>query len=353
MTTYIINILFMIVFAAILLLYIPFQWGKKAFCVIVSTQLILLSGLRHYSIGADTYQYKLYYEEMGNRSWSNLWADFINILYKGAEGKDPGYAIFEKIIYTFTNNYQVYLIIIALIFTVPLGIWIYKNSREPFISFLIYLCLFFFFFGITGHRQTIATALVSLIGYKYIKERKLIPFIVLIFISSTIHKSALIFFPFYFLANKRITKRYLVTVFSIFPVLMVFRIPIALFFQSISGYEYGIYQGAGTANFTILLILTAFVTIWKYKIIRKNNPQSIHYVNALLISVLATPLTWVNPSAMRVVQYYSIFLMLLVPEIIDAFKPKEKSLVYFIIIAILLMLFIKNNPQYMFFWQKI
>ena len=352
MTTYIINILFMIVFAAILLLYIPFQWGKKAFCIIVSIQLILLSGLRHYSIGTDTYQYKLYYEEMGNRSWSNLWAEFINILFKGAEGKDPGYAIFEKIIHTLTNNYQVYLIVIALIFTVPLGIWIYKNSREPFISFLIYLCLFFSFFGITGHRQTIATALVVFIGYKFIKERDFWPFLALILIAFTIHKSSFVFLLYYFLANKKITKKYLFLMSGIITAMFTFKNQAMFILGTHTGYEQFIeqYKGAGTGTFTLLLSLIMVVTIWKHEKLLKNNPQVAYYINALLIAMLFTPLTYVDPTAMRIVQYFSVFIMLLIPEIVELFNKREKILIYYAIVTLLIVLFTKNNPQYLFFW---
>ena len=354
MTIYLINIILMIMFACTLLYYIPFQRGKKLFCIIVSAQLALLSGLRHYTVGADTYQYKLYYEEMGNRSWSQLSVEFINILFKGANGKDPGYAIFEKIIYTFTSNYQVYLMIIALIFTVPLGIWIYKNSMEPFISFLIYLCLFFSFFGITGHRQTIATALVVLIGYKFIKERNFWLFLVLILIAFTIHKSSFVFFPYYFLANKKVTRKYLFLMSGIITMMFIFKNKAMVILGTQTGYEQFIeqYKGAGAVTFTLVLSLITVITIWKHESLLKKNPQVKYHINALLMAMLFTPLTFVDPNAMRVVQYFSLFIMLLIPEILRLFINRDKIIIYLAAIILLIGLFFKNNPQYIFFWQR-
>lgn len=354
MIIYLINIILMITLAGTLLYYVPFERGRKLFCVIASAQLVLLSGLRHYSVGADTYQYKLYYEEMGNRSWPSLWTEFINILFKGANGKDPGYAIFEKIIYTFTSNYQVYLMIIAMIFTVPLGIWIHKNSKEPFISLLIYLCLFFSFFGITGHRQTIATAIVVLIGYKFIKERDFWTFFALILVALTIHKSSFIFLSYYFLANKKITRKYLVFMSGIIISMFIFKKKAMFLLGTLTGYEQFIeqYNGAGTATFTLLLSLITVVTIWKHELLLKNNPQAKHYINALLMAMLFTPLTYVDPSAMRVVQYFSLFILLLIPEIVKLFKKRDRVLIYFVAVTLLIVLFTKNSPQYIFFWQR-
>lgn len=353
LNTYFMNILTIILLASIMTNNKNVEIRNKIFVFFATINWILISGLRHISIGSDTIAYYDLYVRTLSTKWEELFNNFIAVVIYGSDefGKDPGYYLFVKTTQLLTHNYQVFLIIIALIFTVPLGVWIYRNSKNPFISFLIYSVLFYSFFSITGIRQTIATSIIVFIGYKYIKERRLLPFILLTFIAFTIHKSALVFFPFYFLANKKVTKKYLITMLSLFPLLMFFRVPLALFFQDISGYEYGIYEGAGTMNFTILLILVALVGLWKSKIILTNNPQSTHFFNALIISVLTTPLTWVNPSAMRVVQYYSIFLLLLVPDIINSFKKDERPIVYFVVIGLLVALLLRSNPQYIFFWQ--
>ena len=348
---YIINI-FLLIVLAILLNKGNMQNRNKLFVIFATSNWTILSGLRHISIGADTLAYYNSYNRTKWTNWDDLFENFREIIFHGSsEGKDPGYYIFVKFSQLLTNNYQVFLVIIALIFTVPLGLWIFRNSRNAFISFLIYSTLFYSFFSITGSRQTIATSIVVLIGYKYIKEKRLLPFILLTLLGFTIHKSALVFFPFYFLANKKITKKYLLSMLAAFPVLMYFRVPITLFFGNVSGYEYSIYDGAGTLNFTILLLLVAIISLWKSKKILENNINATHFFNALVIAVLATPLTWVNPSGMRVVQYFSLFLMLLVPEIINSFKKDERLLVGFVVISLLIMFLLRSNPQYMFFWQ--
>lgn len=324
---------------------------KKIYVVVVTIQWIILSGLRHVSIGNDTINYMHLYNRELYRSWGEIFQNINNIRVFGSQGIDAGYYIFQKITQLMSVNYQFYLFLIAFIFTTCLGVWVYKYSKDAMISFLLYSVLFYSFFSFTGIRQTIATALIVLVGYKYIKEKNLIHFILVTLISVTIHKSAIVFFPFYFLANKKVTRKYLITILTLFAIIMYFRIPIALFFQKLSGYEYGIYDGAGTINFTLMLLLIFLVALWRIKLIISVNYYSNHYINALGLALLFTPLTWVNPSAMRVVQYFSIFLMLLIPDIIKTFKKEERPLAYFVIISLLLLLFIRNIPEYLFYWQ--
>lgn len=352
MEIYIINILLIFVYAA-LFLYNRNLRNKKTFCILASLNWILLSGLRDFSIGADTLAYEYIFDRMVYRSWSSVLTEFFDIYFAGGQGKDPGYMIFEKFVQIFTTNYQVFLIIIAITFTIPLGIWIHKNSSEPAMSFLIYSVLFYAFFAITGLRQTIATALVVMVGYKFIKERRFWPFLIITLVAFTMHKTAICFFPFYFIANKKITKKYFTILLAIFPIFFVFKNQLMVLLGGVAGYEQYVeqFEGAGTWIFSAILLILLGVTIFKYKIMLKNNLLVTHYINALLIAFAFTPLTFVDPSAMRVVQYYSLFLMLLVPEIIRAFNKNERNIVYYVATASLLILFAKNEPQYLFFWQ--
>ncbi|MHA6533612.1 EpsG family protein [Paenibacillus sp. BAC0078] len=354
MIIYLMNIFAMTLCGAILLWYKPTELNKKFFCIVVSLQWILLSGLRHISIGTDTFAYKIYsFDITKNQSWDYLKNNFVDIIFNGASGKDPGYHLLEKLIQIFSVDYQVFLFFIALVFTIPMGIWIYKNSVEPYMSFLIYSCMFSSFFAITGLRQTVATAIVVFIGYKFIRERKLWIFLILVLIAFTVHKSALSFLPFYFIANKKITKKYLLTISISIIFISTFRNQVMITIGNLMGYQQYVnqFEGAGTWTFSILLLLLALITIWKYKILISNNSKTTNYINALLMAFVFVPLTFVDPSAMRVVQYYSIFIILLLPEILKIFPVRERVVFYHIITILLVFLFVKNNPQYIFFWQ--
>lgn len=363
----IINIL-IIFFIIILALIYTDRYGKycntyiirKRYIKIVSLILIIQSGLRNVAVGADTYQYYLYFHETRSKTWSEIFYNFISV-YKLGEGKDPGYSVFEKIISLFTSEYQFLLIVIAILFFSALGNFVLKNTAklsDAMMAFIIYSVLFYAFFSITGHRQTIATA-ASLYAFEWVKKKKIIPFLLIIVVAATIHKSVLLFVPFYFIAHIKNTKHFNWAILLLFPVFMISRNEISNYFKVLAGYdEYGINDQAGTFTFTFIFLLLVLVALFRSSIILKMNKNAKYAFNAFGIALLFLPLTWVNPSAMRVVQYFSIFMLILIPDIISSFgaiSPNYKRAVQNAIILVLIILFIKSNVNaepYGFFWEN-
>ena len=331
---------------------------RKEYIFIISVVLILESGLRNWAVGADTYAYYLGYEETRLYSWSFIQQITLNYYVHGI-GKDPGYVAFVKLSQYVLPHYQLFLLSIASIFFLSLANFIYKNTErlsDAVYAYVLYSCLFFGFFSLTGHRQTIATA-AALYGYELIKKRKMLTFFLLIILASSIHKSVLIFLPFYFIAPLKETVLFCWGGLLLFPLLMVFRTQFSQILKDMSGYgEYGIYEGANTSTFTLMLLLVTVVSLWRIKIVLLENEKIRPVYNAFIFAVYFTPLTFVNPSAMRVVQYYSIFMLLLLPSVINSFTVESKStgrVVYFMSLSLLVFLFINANmySEYKFFWQ--
>ena len=330
------------------------QRRKKRLCIVGTVCWILLSGLRAWSVGDDTVAYAEAFKKVQNRSWKNLFFDFYSKYAHNAELKDPGYAILEKAFQIFSTDYQVFLVFIAVLFFVPMGIFIYKYSRNPYVSFILFSCLFYSFFAITGHRQTIATAFVVFIGIELIKRRKLIWFLLLVIVFSTIHASAFCFIPFYWISKIKINKTTLGLYWIAILAAFLFRYQLLAFLQSLIGYEsYQDYEGAGAGMFMLMLFLvSAVVTIFHEFLLKSNQPLVRMSINALLCACFFSPLLLINPSTMRVVQYYSLFLLILLPELAVIFKDQKDRIVYNIVCCFLLIaLLVLNQSQYSFFWQ--
>jgi transmembrane protein EpsG len=334
--------------------------NRKKYIKIIAVILILQSGLRNVAVGSDTYAYYTYFEEIKTTSWEAVFQNFITV-YQLGEGKDAGYLLFEKITQLFTSEYQVFLLLIATLFFTALGNFIYKNTTrlsDAIMAFIIYSVLFYSFFSITGHRQTIATALI-LFSFEFIKKKRIIPFLLLIFIAFFLHKSSIIYIPFYFICRIKQPKKLFIGVLLLFPIFMVNRNMLAQSFQSLAGYEeYEQFEGAGTLTFSIMFLLICIVALFRQKIIFYKNSNSQYYYNAFAIALLFLPLTWINPSMMRVVQYFSIFMLLFVPAIIrsfEAFSSDSYKRINTLVIIVLILLFIKANwnaPPYGFFWNE-
>lgn len=353
MTVYLVNIFLILFFGYIFLYKNKSEHNAKVYCGIVALQWILISGLRHISVGDDTEAYGHAFERVKSTSWSQIFSNIWDYLFNGLDIKDPGYLLFEKIFQIFCDNYQIYLIFIATIFTTIMAIWIYKNSADPCFSFILYSVLFYSFYSVTGHRQTIATALIVFWGYKYIKERKLIKFAILAFIAFLLHKSSIVFIPFYFIANIPITIPYIIIALIVIATVVFLGRPLYGAIAEWMGFseEQITYEGGGAETYAVVLILVSLVTLFCYYFYKDRTEKATHIFNITLLTLMSSFLVIQNQGFMRVQQYYSLFLMMSFPEVILSFDKKGRKLVYFVTIMVLVLYFMRNSPQYQFFWQ--
>lgn len=318
----------------------------------VTVFLAALSGLRHISIGADTWTYYAY--GFNKASQKSLGEIIENNSFLNNEDGEIGYALFEKVMSLICNNYQVYLIVIAIIFMVSLGYFIYKNSIDCYISYIVFFTNFFLFFGVTGLRQTLAQAIFLGFGYNCIKRRKLLKFLLVVVVAISFHKSAIIFLPFYFIYNMKINYKNLIIYACSYMLIFTNRWSVLMYLNKILGYGQTYteqVEGAGTTTFSLLLILIAFIGVWFSSQKYFTQQQTISNVNAIMVAAMCIPFTFIDPNLMRALYYYSIFLVLLIPEIIYKFKIRDRRIVKMIVVCLLIYLFLRRYPIYRFFWE--
>ena len=350
MKIYLINMLFLLIWAYC------FKDNKKIYCTIAAIQWILLSGLRHYTVGNDTLQYLVKFEEVRYTSWSRILSnlfEYIKNPFADHSFKDPGYHTLVKIFQIFTKNYQLFLIFIAILFTASMAVWIYKNSEMPWLSFIIYSSLFFAFYAVTGHRQTIATALIVFIGYKYIRERKLWKFLALSLLAFLIHKSAIVFVPFYFIANMNITALKSVFILGGSFVFSLIGKPIYAPLAYTLGFgEEQIEESVGGAGtYATVLLLICIFTLICYPNVKERRDDYKFLYNAIFMTIFTTLFVYQQQAFMRVQQYYSLFIMIMIPEIVMSFEKRQRALVSMCGTLVLIAYIILQNPYYKFFFM--
>jgi len=332
---------------------------RKLYIQIISLILILQSGLRNVAVGTDTYGYFGMYEDVKLTSWNEIYNQFV-IHYALGIGKDPGYSVFEKIAQLFLPQYQLFLFLIAILFFIALGNFILKNTtqlRDAVLSYVLYSVLFYSFFSITGHRQTIATAAVFY-SFELMKKNKFIYSTVLILVASTIHQSCLIFLPFYFISKLKSPKNLLVLVLILFPILFVISSKISSIFIGLSqNYEeYGHMEEYKPITFTLLMLLIVSVALIRYNKVVRIFPAAIMQYSAMILMTFFLSLVFEIHIFMRIVQYFSIFILALVPltfQSFDIYTRKLQNLFYGVVVLLLIAMSIKANinMEYKFFWQ--
>lgn len=349
---YFINIFLIFFWAVVLLKLKPTENKRKLYCGIVALQWILISGLRHWSVGSDTYSYFARFQIVKRTSWSVILRENWDYVFNGLEAKDPGYTLVTKVFQIFSNNYQTFLIFIAIVFTSLMAWWVYKYSSMPEISFLIYSVLFYAFYAVTGHRQTLATALIVFLGYDYAKERKWLKFAIVAFLAVMLHKSSVVFIIYYFIANINLTVPY-VSVVSI-AVLGVAALGIRLYgpIALALGFseETVEYEGGGAETYATALLLVCIASFVCYYWISKRREDAKYLYNMMFLTTASTLLIYQQQGFMRIQQYFSLFIMIMLPELILSIEKKYRPIAYLGVAGVLILYLVTIQPYYRFYF---
>lgn len=322
--------------------------NKKGLFLITVFLWVFISGFRDYSIGADTFTYMISFYEANELELASI-IDGLYDFFTGNTQKDYGYTVIEKVLGSIYLNYTFFLLFISFLFHFFLFrlVYIYSDNTSDFlISALVYGTLFYAFFALTGQRQVIATAIGLLLNFSMISKRHLLIPSILILIAATVHKSALLIFLAVFATRVKMRQIFFPITIVLFILLMLFREEFSTIVKIISGYnEYGINQNSGTFVFTTLYLAVFSVLFYIYKDFEKKYRNSL-FLKCFLIGLVFIPLTFVNPSAMRVVQYFSIFIIFLIPRIKILFN--DEGTFYRICIIFIMILSLRNTLYFDF-----
>lgn len=352
MIIYLINIA-LIIFWRLFFTQRRFANARKLYCSTVAFQWILMSGLRDWSVGADTLAYYYAFENVKQKSWGNVFGNLFGYLFQELEVKDPGYELVTKVFQIFFKDYQLFLIAIAILFMALMARFIYKYSTSPCTSFILFSTLFYSFYAVTGHRQTIATALIVFWGYDLIRERKFWKFAAVAFASFLIHKSSLAFVPFYFLTRIPVTSAYKYILVGGIGLVTILGERLYAPIARIMGFGSGMvdYTGGGAELYAVILIALCIVTWYFYPQIRHHREDAPDLFHAISVTLLSALLVIQNQSFMRIQQYYSLFIMITVPELINIVKREYRLLTYLAFGAVMIFYLVRNNPHYSFFFM--
>ena len=388
MTAYVLIIAFLF-FLRFLIFRKEFLQGKEKqyFIILALIPVTLLAGLRNEIIGSDTIGYKKYFQNILE----------INSKSIAEERMEIGYIYLNKLIALFTAQPQVLFILVAFFISICIGIFVYKNASDPFLAILFFITLGVFQFTLSGMRQSIAIG-ITLLAMEFIKKRKLYWFLFAIFIAYAFHKSAILYLPAYFIAYRSLSSRNLLSYGIIIVLILTSAQYILTYVADILDYDYGVEEtGNGQIFFTIVLLITFFgylfkkenaiqnylanqrrkrigtqnsktnaeftdhsnmiaiaihkipgyqrqKTLVKYVSVREklySKGVKLIFLNISFISLLLWSLRLISRTVERVTFYYMPSTYLVLEEVVNSIKTKEKKLpVYLLVSGISIVLFI-------------
>lgn len=167
--------------------------ARKVYCLLVFLMLALIAGLRGTHVGADTNVYVQTYRSIAHLSFNS-------------SRYEKGYLLLLKNLYALTHSTdpRILLIVSSFFFVGMVSLFIYRYSKIPAVSFLLYIALQDYFNGMNTMRQQFAVsmtiiAMMVLFSRKeedttWQRRRKLIIPALLIILARYFHSSALVMF---------------------------------------------------------------------------------------------------------------------------------------------------------------
>lgn len=317
--------------------------------------------LRDETIGTDILNYKNNFESVS-------YMGFKEVLNR--EGADPLFYIFVWLVTRVTQNYRLFLAIVAAVILFPIA-KLYSEDREySFLKIILFMNLPVFIMIFSGLRQAIAFS-VGIIAYKYVREKKLFWFLVCALIALCFHHSGFILFALYPIYHANFKKKHLWFVIPIIALVYVFN---EVIFETATEFLFLFFGEDYSAEITdtgayTMLILFILFAILSYVLPDEEqmDKEMIGLRNILLAAVVLQCFVPLNQLAMRLNYYFVLFIPIFIPKLIKSCKSSFKQIGYisnwvfsiYFLIYYLDKLYTGcttgisslNTYPYVFFWQ--
>ena len=319
--------------------------NKKKFLILVGIGIVLVMGCRFADadLDGDLNNYYRLYKNMSGLGWGNL----LDI-----NSMETGYLIFNKLlscIFPWGRTIIFAEAIICIYFTFR---FIYKFSSDIFLGVLCYLTQGLFIFQLTGFRQAIAISL-CFFSIEYIQKKKFISYLLIVLLACSFHSTAVVFIPFYFLANFK-PNIFSALLYGTGYVVLLNAMPsLLLWGSSLTGSDYteastwGNFLGPAI-NIAIYIATILLITYAK----NRGNLQEKWIWNITVLGLVVYVLRFISIPFERIALYFSGGTIIGLPLGIEKnFSADTKKMVYvcFVLLNILLFVARFKSIKYQFF----
>lgn len=263
--------------------------------------------------------------------------------------KDPVYHICTLLFQRLGFSFYTWKALVAFLFVFSTYRLIHHYSKNPSLSYLVIISLGLFNFSLSAMRQTIALSILCF-SYEFLKEKKLLRFMLIVGIAALFHRTVFIFllaYPVYHLRAKKSTIPILAAVGTL---IIVFSKQLTEIYIQWFGLEdtYSDYfdsdRGLTIWGVVILALIWVYCTFFLYK--KGSKPFDRNICNLLLVSVVFRVISvfWVA-EFFRVSMYFSVFDFLCIADACTCEKKRSVDNVKTAAVALALVAYYFYNQQ--------
>lgn len=307
--------------------------------ILSALPLFLLIVLRSREVGVDYHGYAEAIINIGNNQILDYYSDWLG---------DGFYYLIRIISSLGLKNDILVLIVISIIAFLSIY-FLYKaildNSHYPTVSLFIFFsfCLYYQMFN--QFRQLLAITITTF-AFKYIMEKNVWKYMAWILFATTIHNSAIVMLPIYYLCKLNINKKN-ITIYSLLSIIgyLQFGVIVKLLQHTTYGQIYlnwDIYNIANDKgailNFIIRLFLLVICIIPYKRLVKKYKNINALY-NMIIICTIIQLFVIKSTLFSRVTTYYFVFYIFLLPIVVKeyAIMLKCKEIIVLVFFYIMLL----------------
>lgn len=302
---------------------------KNLFFALIPVYCLL--AFKDASIGSDTASYLGSYETLAE------YQDISSLDKWGYERIEWGYKIYLMMLTSLFSNPQYLLIVSSLFVCLTLYHYINRTSTNKSLALFFFVSMGFFQFAMSGIRQTLAICIV-LWSYRFIVQKKLWKFAIVVLLAMQFHKSAVVFAPVFYIANMQVSKKTVSLMFIGMFILLFTADKILLSAADIMNYNYGIESTGNGYQFFVIVLLITIMVVKNQDYLRHFRESNSIMINVNFVSLALWVVRLVSRTAERVSLYFMPYTYVALEEYLSALPSKNKK--QYTIIAILLASFL-------------
>ena len=342
------------------------------YLVVFAVILIFISSCRYEYGNSDYRNYSVAFYRISERSF----AEMLNY-------KEIGYQLLQKFLSLVFENAQIFFMVTSVVIIVAHFLFFYKYSNNAVLSVMLFYFLGIYFSSHNATRQYLAIG-ICLFAYHYAIQKKFWRFMLIVFIASTFHQSALIAVIIYPLCRVKVTPIILSIYLGLLPI-VYFGYPIIVRFLQLFSYNYYTEDAYGMVASSRLhliipavsLIIIIFLTVSKQKVYdshkttvcetpkekHTNVQQRLYNVclhMVLIDCVLSVIQVFHALNFGRISWYFGVGICIFYPMLIGSFvKSERKILTVVVVVAAFAYFFVFNYygkltpTPYDFFWNHL
>ena len=298
--------------------YIRKEENKRLLFYAAGGFLILIFSLQDYSVSIDIAEYMRQWAIIPNLTFAKMLVHKFEI----------GFVVLCWFLERTFESDRILLVVMGILIMVPFCKSFEEETENPMVTLMAFVALGMYLHAIIFLRQLAAMAILTF-SFRYIRERRFWPFLLVVLIAMTFHKVSVVFIPLYFVYNVPINKWLLLFCAAASVFLAFFGKPIIEFGIAVIYPRYLKYPRLTDGGYTLLALfwVITLLSFWLLRDRLKDPSVRIPFL-MVLVSAMIQPICFTFFWWLRVVLFFRIALVPMTAHLYKALflEPDNKAM---------------------------